>query len=276
MIAFKVDDIIKNALAEDMNYGDITSDALLTDRHTGTAELISKADGVIAGIDIFERVFQMIDTKVMIQTNVQNGEHVVSGQLLAVLSGPSKSILMGERTALNILQRMSGIATMTASFKEAVADIPVRIADTRKTAPGLRVLDKLAVKYGGGHNHRFNLSDVVMIKDNHIKAVGGISEAVKRARARIPHTTKIEVEVESICELREAIEAGAEVVMLDNMSLEMMKEAVEIGKGKVVLEASGNVSICTLREVAETGVDVISVGALTHSVKALDVSLRFL
>ena len=187
----------------------------------------------------------------------------------------SKSLLFAERTALNFLQRMSGIATETNKYVTLVADLPVKIVDTRKTAPGLRVLDKQAVRDGGGANHRFNLSDGILIKDNHIKAAGGILEAIGKCKAHAPHTLKIEIEVESITGLVEAIDAGADIIMLDNMSTEAMKEAVLINAGRAILEASGNMSLIRVREVAETGVDIISIGALTHSVKALDISLRF-
>lgn len=275
MIKFKVDEIIKQALIEDMNYGDITSETLLSGHEKSIADLIVKESGIISGVDIFERTFKSVDETCTIEWFVSNGDSVVKGQKIAVISGASIHILRAERTALNLIQRMSGIATLTSQYVEAVKPYDARIVDTRKTVPGLRVLDKIAVKCGGGFNHRFNLSDAVMIKDNHIRAVGSIQEAVKRARAGIPHTIKIEIEVESIEELEAAIDAGADIIMLDNMSLEDMSASVHINANRAILEASGNVTLDRVGKIAETGVDVISVGALTHSVKALDLSLRF-
>ena len=275
MIKFKVDEIIRTALMEDMNYGDVTSETLLTGHEKGLADLIAKESGVISGIDVFERTFKIVDESCTVQWHVSNGDAVIKGQKIAIVSGASLHILRAERTALNLIQRMSGIATLTSRYVEASKPHDVRIVDTRKTAPGLRVLDKIAVKCGGGFNHRFNLSDAVMIKDNHIRAVGSIQEAVKRARANIPHTTKIEIEVESIEELKAAIDAGADIIMLDNMSLKDMSASVHINAHRAILEASGNVTLDRIAEIAATGVDVISVGALTHSVKALDLSLRF-
>ncbi|MBF4694528.1 carboxylating nicotinate-nucleotide diphosphorylase [Fusibacter ferrireducens] len=275
MIKYKIDEIIKQALVEDMNYGDITSETLLSGREESIADLIVKDAGVISGIDIFEYTFKSVDETCAIEWHVSNGDEVVKGQRVGTIRGASIHILRAERTALNLIQRMSGIATLTHQYVDAVKPYDVRIVDTRKTVPGLRVLDKMAVRCGGGYNHRFNLSDAVMIKDNHIRAVGSIQEAVKRAKAGIPHTTKIEVEVESLAELEEALDAGADIIMLDNMSLENMSAAVKITAKRAVLEASGNVTLDCVRAIAETGVDVISVGALTHSVKALDLSLRF-
>lgn len=275
MINFIVDDIIKKALLEDMNYGDITSETLLSGTEKSTADLIAKESGVISGIGVFEKTFMMVDSLCEIEWFVSEGEEVSNGQRLAVISGSSINLLRAERTALNLLQRMSGISTMTSLYVKAVKPYDARIVDTRKTLPGLRVLDKIAVKQGGGHNHRFNLSDAVMIKDNHIRALGSIKEAVDRARAGIPHTTKIEVEVESLVELKEALDAGADIIMLDNMNNEQMRQAVLMTNQRAILEASGNVTLERVNAIAATGVDVISVGALTHSVKALDISLKF-
>jgi nicotinate-nucleotide pyrophosphorylase (carboxylating) len=221
----------------------------------------------------------MVDGSIDFQARMKDGQRASKGDIIAEISGNARSILKGERTALNFFQRMSGIATMTSKYVSEISGLKTRIVDTRKTAPGLRILDKYSVKVGGGFNHRFNLSDMVLIKDNHIKAAGGITPAVAAAKAKGSHGLKIEVEVESIRELIEAIEAGADIVMLDNMTLDMMKEAVSIASGKVLLEASGNITIGgerSVRAVAETGVDIISAGALTNSVKALDISLRFL
>lgn len=270
-----IDEIIKRALVEDMNYGDITTESLgLVERQIG-AKLRAKESGTLSGLEVFKRVFELVDAEIEVTLHYGDGEVVRQGDEVAYLRGSAISVLKAERTALNLLQRMSGIATITAKYVEAVRPFSSRIVDTRKTAPGLRLLDKQAVLHGGGYNHRFNLSDAVMIKDNHIRAVGSILEAVRQARAVIPHTMRIEVEVESLKELEEAIDAGADIVMLDNMAGDVMEEAVKINRGRVILEASGNVTLKTVEKIAQTGVDVISVGALTHSVKAMDLSLKF-
>lgn len=270
-----IDEIIKRALIEDMNYGDITTESLgLVERQIG-AKLRAKESGTLSGLEVFKRVFELVDAEIEVTLHYGDGEVVRQGDEVAYLRGSAISVLKAERTALNLLQRMSGIATITAKYVEAVRPFSSRIVDTRKTAPGLRLLDKQAVLHGGGYNHRFNLSDAVMIKDNHIRAVGSILEAVRQARAVIPHTMRIEVEVESLKELEEAIDAGADIVMLDNMTGDVMEEAVKINRGRVILEASGNVTLKTVEKIAQTGVDVISVGALTHSVKAMDLSLKF-
>ncbi len=270
-----IDEIIKRALIEDMNYGDITTESLgLVERQIG-AKLRAKESGTLSGLEVFKRVFELVDAEIEVTLHYGDGEVVRQGDEVAYLRGRAISVLKAERTALNLLQRMSGIATITAKYVEAVRPFSSRIVDTRKTAPGLRLLDKQAVLHGGGYNHRFNLSDAVMIKDNHIRAVGSILEAVRQARAVIPHTMRIEVEVESLKELEEAIDAGADIVMLDNMTGDVMEEAVKINRGRVILEASGNVTLKTVEKIAQTGVDVISVGALTHSVKAMDLSLKF-
>lgn len=270
-----VDAIIKNTLSEDLVTHDMTSEWLFDETDRSEAHLIAKEDGIISGVGVFKRTFECVDVQTRVETKVRDGDAIKKGEIIATIEGQTKSLLFAERTALNFLQRMSGIATETAKYVTLVADLPVKIVDTRKTAPGLRVLDKQAVRDGGGANHRFNLSDGILIKDNHIKAAGSIIDAIGKCKAHAPHTLKIEVEVESIEGLVEAIEAGADIVMLDNMSTEAMTEAVLINAGRAILEASGNMSLVRLREVAETGIDIISVGALTHSVKALDISLRF-
>lgn len=272
---FYLNEIIKNALMEDLGRGDITTDSILNGDQWARGFFLAKQEGVIAGLPVVQRVFSMLDERISIVPEVREGDRVKKGQVIAGVEGPAAPILKGERTALNFLQRMSGIATRTRRCVDIVAGFNVRIVDTRKTAPGLRILDKYAVLVGGGYNHRFNLSDGVLIKDNHIKAAGGISKAVSKVRERLPHTMKIEVEVETLEQLAEALEAGADIVLLDNMSLEKMKKAVQMAKGKVLLEASGNVTEETLKDIAETGVDIISMGSLTHSVKAMDISLRF-
>ncbi|WP_113674917.1 carboxylating nicotinate-nucleotide diphosphorylase [Vallitalea guaymasensis] len=275
VLQHKIDKIIIKALEEDMNYGDITTDTLISDDQKSNAILIVKDKGIIAGCEVFSRVFYLMDKEVVIDFHRKDGDLVEQNDIIAHISGPTKSILKCERTALNIIQKLSGIATMTNSFVNNTNNMPVRIVDTRKTTPGLRALEKYAVRVGGGYNHRFNLSDAVMIKDNHIKAVGSIKKAVEIAKAKIPHTMKVEIEVENLDGLKEALNAEADIIMLDNMTINMMKEAVSIAKGKAVLEASGNVDLDRVKEIAETGVDIISVGALTHSVKAMDISMKF-
>lgn len=270
-----VDKIIIAALDEDKSSYDLTSEYLFEEKHLSSAKLIAKEDGIISGIDIFERTFKLVDSDVHITWFVCNGENIQNGQILAEIEGRTKSLLFAERTGLNFIQRLSGIATETRKYVQQVDPYPTKIVDTRKTAPGMRVLDKRAVKDGGGHNHRFNLSDGILIKDNHIQASNGITQAIKKIKENVPHTLKIEIEVESLDGLIEAIDAGADIVMLDNMTDEMMEKAVAIANGKVLLEASGNMTLERVSKVARLGVDIISVGALTHSVKALDISLRF-
>jgi len=268
-----VDEIIYNGLKEDINNFDITTDILIDKESKSLAHMLAKEEGVIAGLNVAQRVFEILDKDVNVKFNVKEGDKVSKGTVIAQIEGSTKAILNGERLALNLIQRMSGIATISRKYRDIVKDIPVRIVDTRKTTPGLRILEKYAVRVGGCYNHRYNLSEAVLIKDNHIKAIGGIKKAIDKIKNNLSHTIKVEVEVESIEGLKEAIEAGADIVMLDNMNLEDMRKAVEIGRGKVILEASGGITIEELVETAKTGVDVISVGALTHSVKALDISL---
>ncbi|MBM7614676.1 carboxylating nicotinate-nucleotide diphosphorylase [Alkaliphilus hydrothermalis] len=266
--------MIEEALIEDMNYGDITTDSLLDESIMGEAIITAKETGVIAGLPVAEATFKILDEKIEFIAIVSDGNNVSKGDDIAIIKGSLKNIIKAERTALNLLQRMSGIATKAHKYAEIVKDYPVRIVDTRKTTPGLRSLEKYAVKVGGCSNHRYNLSDEVMIKDNHIKAVGGISEALEKCRKAIPHTTKIEIEVETLEQLKEAIAGGADIVLLDNMDTNTMKEAVEINQRRVILEASGNITEERLKEIAAIGIDVISVGALTHTVKAMDISLN--
>ena len=273
-----VDRIIKNALEEDLGWGDVTTDSTIPKESMIKGNFIAKEQGIVCGIDVCKRVFEILDNSIAFEIQISDGMIAQKGDIIAKISGPSRSILKGERVSLNLLQRMSGIATAANKYAEAVQGTTARVVDTRKTMPGLRVLDKYSVLTGGCHNHRFNLSDLVLIKDNHIKAAGGITPAIKGAKEKLSHALKIEVEVESLEQLREALEAGADIVMLDNMSLEMMREAVQLAKGKALLEASGNVALVgdrSAKAIAETGVDIISVGALTHSVSAMDISLRF-
>lgn len=269
-----IDNIILNALKEDMPMGDITTDSTIPADDCTKAYLIAKESGVIAGLDVAERVFQQLDPSVVFNREVEEGSHVQKGDIILEIDGNVRALLKGERTALNILQRLSGIATKTREFSDKIKDLQASIVDTRKTAPGLRILDKYAVKTGGGSNHRFCLSDGVLIKDNHIAACGGIKNAVQKAKKSVPHTVKVEVETESLEQVQEALESGADIIMLDNMTLEQMTEAVKLINKKALVEASGNVNLDRVRDIALTGVDIISVGELTHSVKALDISMR--
>ncbi len=265
--------LIGNALREDIGAGDVTSNAILAGDENGASRTIAKSALVIAGGDVFRETFRQVDPTLTLTILAAEGQEVETGTILAEISGSLKSILMAERTALNLLQRMSGIATMTRAFVRAVAGTEAVILDTRKTAPGLRFLDKYAVRTGGGQNHRFALYDGVLIKDNHIAAAGGITEAIRRARRGVAHTLKIEVEVRNLAELEEALAAGADIIMLDNMNVGDMRSAVNVTDGRAPLEASGNVTLENVRAIAATGVNFISVGSLTHSVRAADISL---
>jgi len=269
-----VDKIIEQALLEDIGTGDITTESIIPSNLKAKGIIKTSDEGVIAGLDIARLVFQKLDSDNTFQEKIKDGTKITQGKLLAEITGSARTILKGERVALNFLQRMSGIATITSKFCQEVKDFPVRIVDTRKTTPGLRILEKYAVRMGGGHNHRFGLYDAVLIKDNHIAAAGGIKSAVNSVRKQISHTVKIEVEVENLSQLQEALEMRVDVIMLDNMNLNVMKKAVKTAKDKVLLEASGRVTLENVKEIAQTGVDLISIGALTHSVKSLDISME--
>ena len=269
------DDIILRSLEEDAPFGDITTDVTVAGDATASGVFRAKESGVLCGIDIARRTFELVGGEVTFVKKKADGDLLEKGDIVAEISGNAASILMGERTALNLMQRASGIATATRRAMQAVEGTQARITDTRKTMPGLRKLDKYAVRAAGAVDHRFSLSDGILIKDNHIAAAGGIAPAVRAAKRKAPHTLKVEVEVESLDGLREALEAGADIIMLDDMSCALMREAVEITAGRAVLEASGNMGERDLAEVAATGVDLISIGGLTHSVKALDISLKF-
>lgn len=264
---------IEEWLQEDIGFGDVTTMSTIPEEAQGVGILYAKEAGVIAGLPVAQLVFETVDPALSFTALVKEGARVEKGEQIAEVSGSVRSILSGERLALNLLQRLSGIATRTSQYAQAVAGTKARVVDTRKTTPGLRMLEKYAVRVGGGHNHRYALYDAVMIKDNHIKGAGGIAQAVAAARAAIPHTMTIEVETETLDQVQEALDAGADIIMLDNMPLDEMKQAVALIGGRAVVEASGGVTLETIRAIAETGVDVISVGALTHSVKALDISL---
>ena len=271
-----VDELLRNALKEDMPFGDITTDNTIEPGAMANAVLIAKDDMVIAGIEYFERVFMLLGEGISFTRHVQDGGMVSKGSVFLEFEGEASILLKGERTALNILQHLSAIATKTAQFCGLVQDLPVKITDTRKTLPGLRQLQKYAVRAGGGSNHRFCLSDGVLIKDNHIKAAGGISRAVSQVRAAIPHTVKIEVETETLEQVQEALDARADIIMLDNMSLEKMEQAVKLVAGRALTEASGDVNLDRVRAIALTGVDLISIGELTHTVRAANISMRFI
>ncbi len=268
-----LDKILEAALAEDIHTGDITTLAVVPEKRKVGAILKAKEPMVLAGIDVAARVFYLLDPTIRFTSRFPDGARLQTGDLLAELEGDATFLLQGERLALNLLQRMCGVATLTSRYVEAVKGTRARIVDTRKTTPGLRILEKYAVRVGGGINHRTGLYDGVLIKENHIAAAGGITEAVRRARAYIPHTMKIEVETETLEEVGEALNAGADIIMLDNMDLAAMGQAVGMIGGRALVEASGGVSLETVRAIAETGVDIISVGALTHSARAMDISM---
>ncbi len=272
---FGLTDFIRNALSEDIGTGDITTITTIDKNKRAHGRYIAKEDGILCGIDIVAAVYREVDPSIELIRHFNDGDKIKKGDVIAEVKGNAVNLLTGERVGLNLLQHMSGIATRTSEAISAVAGTNAKIADTRKMTPGLRVLEKYAVRCGGGTNHRFNLADGILIKDNHIVAAGSITNAVKSARKNAPHTLKIEVEVETIEQLNEALDAGADIIMLDNMSVEMMSEAVKIVNGRAVLEASGNMGDRNLAEVASSGVDLISIGALTHSVRALDISLKF-
>jgi nicotinate-nucleotide pyrophosphorylase (carboxylating) len=271
----EIDKIISRALKEDVGTGDITSNLIIPRNKTAKAFILAKEEGVIAGLKIAKSVFYKLDKNIRWKNLVMEGEVVSAGTKIAEMKGPYRALLTGERTALNFLQRMSGIASITLKYVEQLSDLKTKILDTRKTVPGLRLLDKYSVKKGAGTNHRIGLYDMVLIKDNHIKAAGNISQAVKQVRGKLNKKIKIEVETASLDEVKEALTSGADIIMLDNMSIKQMKEAVKIINGKAKVEASGGVDINSVRMIAETGVDYISVGALTHSVKALDIGMYF-
>ncbi|MCF7926047.1 MAG: carboxylating nicotinate-nucleotide diphosphorylase [Candidatus Izimaplasma sp.] len=269
-----IDEIINNAIKEDIPTLDITSDNLFAEQEY-EGVLIAKQTGVISGMMVFKRVFEIMDASVTIKIINGDGSHVDTGDILAIIKGKAKSILKSERLALNILQRMSGIATLTNKFVKKTLNTNAKILDTRKTTPNLRYLEKMAVRHGGGTNHRFSLSDQVMIKDNHIKAVGSITKAVTKIKASVKDTVKIEVEVETMAQFKEALNTACDIIMLDNMSNELMRQCVILNDHQKQLEASGNMTLDRIESVSQTGVDFISVGKLTHSYEALDISLKF-
>ncbi len=271
---FYVDDVIKRAISEDINYIDVATDYLLNEDEKSKAKFIAKADGVLCGIEVAMRVFELLDEQFTYTLYKKDGNYIKKGDVIAEIEGRTVFLLKGERTALNLLQHMSGIATLTNECVKQIEGTEATIADTRKTLPGLRSLQKYAVTCGGGKNHRYNLSDCAMLKDNHIDAKGGITPAVQALREKIGHTVKIEVETRTLEEVKEALSAGADIIMLDNMDNDTMAEAVKLVNKKALLEASGNLTPERLRSVALLGVDILSIGALTHSVTAFDISMR--
>ncbi|MDB5043028.1 MAG: nadC, partial [Candidatus Eremiobacteraeota bacterium] len=274
MIALLVDDLARAALLEDLGRaGDLTTDAIVPADARGEARIVAREAGVVSGVFVVERVFAVLDPQVTVRVAVADGGRVEPGTVVATIAGPLRSILTGERTALNLISRLSGIATATSRLVEAVAGTRATIVDTRKTTPGLRALEKAAVRDGGGSNHRFGLDDAILIKDNHVAIAGGITAAIEAARRRAGHLVKIEIEVDTLAQLDEALAARADIVLLDNFTPEQLREAVARTAGRALLEASGRIDVATVRAVAETGVDLISSGALTHSVRILDLGL---
>lgn len=273
-MALNADELILSALREDITSEDITTNSVMREYQIGEVELICKQDGVIAGLDVFKRTFELLDSKTKVTFTKKDGDTVKNGDKIGVVRGDIRVLLSGERTALNYLQRMSGIATYTRSIADLLKGSKTKLLDTRKTTPNMRVFEKYAVKVGGGYNHRYNLSDGILLKDNHIGAAGGVKEAVQMAKEYAPFVRKIEIEVENIDMLKEALDAGADIIMLDNMSVEDMKEAVKLVSGKAETECSGNVTKENVERLVDIGVDYISSGALTHSSQILDLSLK--
>jgi len=269
-----IQDLIERALKEDLGPGDVTSEATIQPDSTSRAVMIAKQSLVLAGLEVGRAVFFTLDPNIQFTPLVKEGESIPAGTDIVRLSGNTRALLAGERVALNLLQHLSGIATLTAQYVEQVKGLKAEVLDTRKTLPGLRQLEKYAVRLGGGRNHRYGLFDGVLIKDNHIKAAGSITKAVEQAREKAPHILKIEVETKTLDEVREAIAEKADIIMLDNMPIDMMREAVILIAGCALVEASGNVTLKTIREIAETGVDIISSGSLTHSAPAADISMK--
>ncbi|GER94517.1 nicotinate-nucleotide diphosphorylase (carboxylating) [hot springs metagenome] len=271
--SYLLKETIRIAIQEDIGHGDITSLLIIPDEKKVRANIIAKEDFILAGMPFVREVFNAIDPDIAIQISFDEGAYVKKGSIVAKISGRARSLLAGERISLNILQRISGIATMTNQFVKKIGGLSAKIADTRKTMPGMRIMEKYGVRIGGGVNHRFGLYDGILIKDNHIKIAGSIKKAIDLAK-KGHHLLKIEIEVKNLDELKEALDAGVDVIMLDNMSILDMAKAVKIAKGKAIVEASGNVSMENVRSIAETGVDIISIGALTHSARAVDISMK--
>ncbi|MFA6842313.1 MAG: carboxylating nicotinate-nucleotide diphosphorylase [Defluviitoga tunisiensis] len=270
---FVIKKYIESYLEEDIGWSDITTDLLIDYEVKSTSYIKAKEEGIIAGLDVVEMIFQLLDSSITFSKKNKDGGEVIPGDIIAEVKGPINPILKGERLCLNLLQRMSGIATYTRHLCNLIKPYNAKVTDTRKTVPGLRYFDRYAVAIGGGVNHRYNLSDAILIKDNHIKLVGGIKEALTRVKAKASHTQKIEIEVQNLNQFQEALKYGADIILLDNMTIDSIQKAVKIAQGNVILEASGNIDESNIVSFAKTGVDVISCGSLTHSVKALDISM---
>lgn len=271
--SFYVEDHVKNALMEDIGFGDITTESIVGEDKIFNAKLVSRCDGIICGLDVFKMVFKVLSDKVKVELLFKDGDKIKKGDVLATLTGPGKYLLLGERVSLNYIQRMSGIATETNKYQTAIGELPAKIVDTRKTTPGFRAFEKYSVKTGGGALHRFNLSDCAMIKDNHIQVAGSVTNAVKKVKENLSHAHKIELECDTLEQVKEAIPLGVDIIMLDNMSFDTMKEAVRLIDGKAVVEASGNVNLDTVRQIAECGVDIISSSAIVAKAPTLDIAL---
>lgn len=274
LLKFKVDPILLNALNEDITDMDISTKIIADEGAQANVELIAKEEGVLAGIYIFERVFKLLDEKVRVERFKEDGHFFRKGEVLAKVSGSIETLLSGERVALNFIQRMSGIATKTRQMVELLAGTNIRLMDTRKTTPGLRILEKYAVRVGGGYNHRYNLSDLILLKDNHIQAAGGVKQAVTRAKKQAPFIKKVEVETETIEMVKEAVTAGADIIMLDNMTIEQMREAIDFIDGRAVIEASGNMTTENIENLKQLDIDYISSGSITHSAGVIDLSMK--
>ena len=270
---FYVEEHVKNALQEDIGFGDVTTESIISEDKIFEAKLTSRVEGIVCGLEVFKTVFKVLSDKVEVNLLFKDGDKITKGDVLAKIKGPAKYILLGERVSLNYIQRMSGIATETRKYQDAIGELPCKIVDTRKTTPNFRAFEKYAVKCGGGALHRFNLSDCAMIKDNHIQVAGGITNAVKMVKANLSHAHKIELECDNLKQVKEALPLGVDIIMLDNMSLEQMKEAVTLINHKAIVEASGNVSLNTVRSIAECGVDIISSSAIVAKAPALDLGL---
>lgn len=270
---FYVEDHVKNALMEDIGFGDVTTESIVGEDKIFNAKLVSRCEGVICGLEVFKTVFKVLSDKVKVELLFKDGDKIKKGDILATLTGPGKYLLLGERVSLNYIQRMSGIATETNKYAQAIGELPAKIVDTRKTTPGFRAFEKYSVKVGGGALHRFNLSDCAMIKDNHIQVAGSVTNAVKLVKENLSHAHKIELECDTLEQVKEALPLGVDIIMLDNMSFDKMKEAVKLIDGKAVVEASGNVNLETVRQIAECGVDIISSSAIVAKAPTLDIAL---
>ncbi|MGN0032032.1 MAG: carboxylating nicotinate-nucleotide diphosphorylase [Candidatus Gastranaerophilaceae bacterium] len=270
---FYIEDHVKSALMEDIGFGDVTTESIVGEDKIFTARLVSRCDGIICGLNVFKTVFKILSDKVAVNLLFKDGDKITKGDVLAEIQGPGKYLLLGERVSLNYVQRMSGIATETNKYQQAIGDLPCKIVDTRKTTPNFRAFEKYSVKVGGGALHRFNLSDCAMIKDNHIQVAGSVTNAVKLVKANLSHAHKIELECDTLEQVKEALPLGVDIIMLDNMSLEQMKEAVALIDGQAVVEASGNVNLSTVRQIAECGVDIISSSAIVAKAPTLDIAL---